>query len=82
MPGTTPTCRWEEIGTKPDVVRRCIPASGDGSQRTGRASFTDVLLDVLQADDDDDNLSNGTPNVADILEGFDLHGITLFSHRS
>ena len=43
-------------------------------------AFTDVLLDVLQADDDDDNLSNGTPNAADILEGFDLHGITLFSY--
>ena len=43
-------------------------------------AFTDVLLDVLQADDDDDDLSNGTPNAADILEGFDMHGITLFSY--
>ena len=38
-----------------------------------------MLLDVLQADDDDDDLSNGTPNGAAILEGFGMHGITLFS---
>ena len=43
-------------------------------------AYTDVLLDVLQADDDDDDLSNGTPNAAFILEGFDMHGITLFSY--
>lgn len=42
-------------------------------------AFVEVLLDVLQADDDDDDLSNGTPNGAAILEGFGMHGITLFS---
>lgn len=43
-------------------------------------AFTDVLLDVLQADDDDDDLTNGTPNAAAIIEGFAIHGITLFSY--
>lgn len=43
-------------------------------------AFTDVLLDALQADDDDDDLMNGTPNAAAIIEGFALHGITLFSY--
>ena len=42
-------------------------------------AFVEILLDVLQADDDDDDLSNGTPNGNAILEGFGLHGITLFS---
>ncbi len=42
-------------------------------------AFVEVLLDVLQADDDDDDLSNGTPNGASILQGFATHGITLFS---
>ena len=39
-----------------------------------------MLLDVLQADDDDDDLLNGTPNAAAIIEGFDIHGIRLFSY--
>ncbi|MBT6175069.1 MAG: T9SS type A sorting domain-containing protein [Flavobacteriales bacterium] len=51
----------------------------DGNE--GQA-FTDVLLDVLQADDDDDDLMNGTPNAIDIIEGFAIHGITLFSYAT
>ena len=39
-----------------------------------------MLLDVLQADDDDDDLTNGTPNDLAIIEGFAMHGITLFSY--
>lgn len=49
----------------------------DGNE--GQA-FTDVLIDVLQADDDDGDLSNGTPNALAIIEGFDLHGITIFGY--
>jgi hypothetical protein len=52
-------------------------ADGDEGQ-----AFTDVLLDVLQADDDDDDLLNGTPNAIDIIEGFSIHGITLFSYAT
>ena len=43
-------------------------------------AYTDVLLDALQADDDDGDLMNGTPNAAAIIEGFDIHGISLFSY--
>ena len=43
-------------------------------------AYTDVLLDALQADDDDGDLSNGTPNGLAILEGFEIHGITLFAY--
>ena len=43
-------------------------------------AYTDVLLDVLQADDDDGDLSNGTPNDLAIVEGFDIHGISIFSY--
>ena len=42
-------------------------------------AFRDVLLDVLQADDTDGDLTNGTPNGMAIVEGFALHGITLIS---
>ena len=50
--------------------------AADGNE--GEA-FTDILLDVLLADDDDGDITNGTPHGAAIVEGFYLHGITLIS---
>ena len=44
-----------------------------------KARVTDVLPDVLQADDDDDDLLNGTPHASAIIEGFAMHGITSYS---
>ncbi|MFN5294524.1 MAG: hypothetical protein ACK5BL_03270, partial [Flavobacteriales bacterium] len=43
-------------------------------------AFTDVLIDLLQADDDDGDLTNGTPNGNAIVDGFYIHGITLISN--
>lgn len=43
-------------------------------------AYTDVLIDVLQADDNDGDITNGTPNGNAIVEGFYLHGITLISN--
>ncbi|MBX7093827.1 MAG: T9SS type A sorting domain-containing protein [Flavobacteriales bacterium] len=45
-------------------------------------AYTDVLIDVLQADDDDANLLNGTPNGQAIVDAFYLHGITLISNAT
>ncbi len=42
--------------------------------------FTEVLLDLLSADDDNGDLTDGTPHALEILEGFAIHGITLFSN--
>lgn len=42
-------------------------------------AYRDVLLDVLQADDDDGNIANGTPHGLAIVEAFAIHGITLLS---
>ena len=42
--------------------------------------FRDVLLDVLQADDTDNDILNGTPNDIAIIEAFAEHGITLLSN--
>jgi len=44
------------------------------------AAFRDVLLDALQADDDDGNITNGTPNGDAIVQAFARHGITLLSN--
>ncbi|MBK6945450.1 MAG: T9SS type A sorting domain-containing protein [Flavobacteriales bacterium] len=43
-------------------------------------AFHDVLIDVLQADDDDGNITNGTPNGNAIVEAFGIHGISLLSN--
>jgi len=39
--------------------------------------YTDILIDALQADDNDNNLSNGTPHFVQIVTAFAFHGITL-----
>lgn len=51
--------------------------TADGNE--GEA-YTDVLIDLLQADDDDGDITNGTPNGNAIVEGFYIHGITLISN--
>ncbi|MBL7963610.1 MAG: hypothetical protein JNM31_07170 [Flavobacteriales bacterium] len=43
-------------------------------------AYRDVLLDVLQADDNDGDITNGTPNGNAIVQGFAIHGITLISN--
>jgi Zn-dependent metalloprotease len=49
--------------------------------------YRDILIDVLTANDDDNNLNNGTPDGRAITQAFAKHGITLlgnldFSHES
>jgi|JI6StandDraft_1071083.scaffolds.fasta_scaffold00871_2 Zn-dependent metalloprotease len=43
-------------------------------------AYTDVLIDLLQADDDDGDITNGTPHGDAIIQGFYIHGITLISN--
>jgi hypothetical protein len=51
----------------------------DGDEGT---AFRDVLIDVLDADDDDGDITNGTPNGNAIVEAFAIHGITLISNAT
>jgi Secretion system C-terminal sorting domain len=51
--------------------------AADGSE--GQA-YTDVLIDALMADDNDGDITNGTPNGNAIVQGFYLHGITLITN--
>ena len=52
----------------------------DGPDGDEGIIYTDILLEVLFADDNDADLSNGTPNDLAIISAFDLHGITLLSN--
>lgn len=54
-------------------------ATPNGNEGT---AFTNVLIDVLQADDNDGDITNGTPNGAAIVDGFKMHGIYLISNAT
>jgi Zn-dependent metalloprotease len=45
-------------------------------------AYRDVLIDVLEADDVDNDITNGTPNGNMIVEAFAIHGITLLSNAT
>lgn len=42
--------------------------------------YTDILIDALQADDNDNDLTNGTPNINAIINSFAFHGIRLLNN--
>jgi len=42
--------------------------------------YFDILIDALQYDDDDNNISNGTPHFTFIVKGFADHGIYLLNN--
>ncbi len=70
-----------DMATTMDLFAQSFPglqaATFNGNE--GQA-YTEVLLDVLMADDDDGDITNGTPNGVEIVEAFDMHGITLVSN--
>jgi Zn-dependent metalloprotease len=63
-----------------DLFKYTYDSGADGADGNEGAIYTDILLEVLYADDNDANLSNGTPNDMAIINAFDLHGITLLSN--
>ena len=49
----------------------CVDGAGTGDGCNADGGY----LNYIAADDDDGNLSNGTPNMQDIFDAFDAHGI-------
>ena len=71
------------LGSMPqmiDLFKYTFDAAPDGPNGTEGIIYTDVLLEVLFADDNDNDLFNGTPNDIAIIQAFALHGITLLSN--
>jgi hypothetical protein len=54
----------------------------NGPNGTEGVVYTDILVDALQADDNDNNLSNGTPNMTAIIQAFAFHGIRMLANVS
>tara|TARA_B100001758_G_C18416520_1_gene620348 strand:- start:5242 stop:8124 length:2883 start_codon:yes stop_codon:yes gene_type:complete len=63
-----------------DLFKYTYDSGVDGPDGTEGDLYTDILIEVLYADDNDGNLSNGTPNDIAIVDAFALHGITLLSN--
>ena len=63
-----------------DLFKYTFDSGIDGPDGTEGAIFTDILVEVLYADDNDADLTNGTPNDIAIVSAFALHGITLLSN--
>lgn len=42
--------------------------------------YTDILIDAIQADDNDNDLTNGTPHMTQIINSFGFHGIRLLTN--
>jgi Zn-dependent metalloprotease len=63
-----------------DLFKYTFDSGVDGADGTEGVIFTDILLEVLYADDNDADLTNGTPNDIAIVSAFALHGITLISN--
>lgn len=55
-------------------------ANGPDGQE-GQVYF-DILIDALEYDDDDNNITNGTPHFIEIVQAFAKHGIYLLSTTS
>lgn len=60
-----------------DLFAESFYAGLTGPDGTEGQLFQDVLYEVLTLDDNDGNLTNGTPNFCDITSAFAIHGITL-----
>ena len=63
-----------------DLFKYTFDGAPDGANGTEGIIYTDVLIEVLFADDNDANLTNGTPNDIAIIQAFAMHGITLLSN--
>jgi Zn-dependent metalloprotease len=63
-----------------DLFKYLYDNGPDGANGSEGVIFTDILIEVLYADDNDANLTNGTPNDIAIVSAFALHGITLISN--
>ncbi len=63
-----------------DLFKATFDGGPDGPDGTEGVIYTDILLEVLYADDNDANILNGTPNDLAIVQAFADHGITLLSN--
>lgn len=60
-----------------DIFKETFYAGITGPDGTEGGLFQDILLETLTIDDNDGDLTNGTPNYCAITSAFAIHGISL-----
>jgi len=65
------------VDTMTQIFTRTFSDLPDGADGTEGDIYHSVLISALMTDDDDNNLSNGTPHFQQILSAFAKHGIYL-----
>ncbi|MDC3154425.1 hypothetical protein OA956_05125, partial [Bacteroidota bacterium] len=65
-----------------NLFKETFDSGIDGPNGNEGSIYTDILVEVLYADDNDGNLANGTPNDLSIIQAFATHGITLISNAN
>lgn len=74
---------YQSMGSMDQMMKlfsECMYALITGPDGTEGEVFTDILVEALTNDDDDADITNGTPNDSIIVEAFARHGITLLSN--
>ncbi|HNR19393.1 MAG TPA: PepSY domain-containing protein [Bacteroidia bacterium] len=66
-----------DLAFRNNLFKETMPATVDGPNGDEGTIFLDVLIEALTADDNDGNISNGTPNYCNIVTAFGYHGIFL-----
>ncbi len=61
-----------------DLFKSTYPALLTAPNGQEGQLFSDILLEAVTEDDNDANLSNGTPNFCALIKAFGQHGIELF----
>ncbi len=78
-------CWWDlalNLSSTPimsDIFAESHFGLANGPNGAEKQVYSDIFLDALFADDNDNDLTNGTPNFTAIVDAFALHGITFLT---
>ena len=76
-------CFWDtylnlgNLNQMTDLFKETFYAGITGPNGTEGTLYRNVLIETLTVDDNDGDITNGTPNFCAITSGFAIHGITL-----
>lgn len=76
-------CFWDtylnlgNLNQMTDLFKETFYAGITGPDGTEGTLYRNVLIETLTVDDNDGDITNGTPNFCDITSGFAIHGINL-----
>jgi hypothetical protein len=70
---------FNSVQARQDLYVETFAATLDAPSGQEGQLYTDILIEALTIDDNDGDLTNGTPNYCAITSAFALHGINAFS---